>query len=206
MKIFFSHENSGEKNINFKQNKKQETVAILGSSKTKDSIMDYMELCSEVTKSLVLADKNILHGCGNSGIMGSAYNAAKTYSKKDENNKPAQNLAIVKTPLWGDEDMKNCIVLDSANSEAERIEKFSNLADKIIIFPGGAATMQEAATLISRNNYTPENKRKKIVLAGRDYFKGLDEQYETIYQNGLLNGKPEELYTLADTKEEILSA
>ena len=64
MKIFFSPENSVQKNINFKQNKKQETVAILGSSKTKDSIMDYMELCSEVTKSLVLADKNILHGCG----------------------------------------------------------------------------------------------------------------------------------------------
>ena len=57
MKIFFSPENSVQKNINFKQNKKQETVAILGSSKTKDSIMDYMELCSEVTKSLVLADK-----------------------------------------------------------------------------------------------------------------------------------------------------
>ena len=93
--------------------------------------------------------------------MGAAYNAAKTYSKKDEENKPSQNLAIVKTPLWGDEDIENCVVIDKADSEAQRIEKFSDLADKIVIFPGGAATLQEATTLISKNNYTPKEKRKK---------------------------------------------
>ena len=206
MKVSLNLNYNYPKNISFNQNKKRETVAILGSSKSKDSISEYINLCSDVTKSFVLADKNILHGCGTSGIMGAAYNAAKTYSKKDEENKPSQNLAIVKTPLWGDEDIENCVVIDKADSEAQRIEKFSDLADKVVIFPGGAATLQEATTLISKNNYTPKEKRKKIVLVGSDYFKNLDEQYKKIYSSGLLNEKPDKLYTIADTKEEILSA
>ena len=176
MKVSLNLNYNYPKNISFNQNKKRETVAILGSSKSKDSISEYINLCSDVTKSFVLADKNILHGCGTSGIMGAAYNAAKTYSKKDEENKPSQNLAIVKTPLWGDEDIENCVVID------------------------------KATTLISKNNYTPKEKRKKIVLVGSDYFKNLDEQYKKIYSSGLLNEKPDKLYTIADTKEEILSA
>lgn len=196
-------------NVIFKSNAKQkqpQTIAVLGNSRANSSIMEYMSLCADVTKSIVINGNSVIHGCGKYGIMGSAYNSAAKYSTKDENGKPEQNLAIIKEPLWGDEDLDNCVVKGISSSEAERIEMFSDNADKFLIFPGSAATMQEITTLISKNNYTPAEKRKKIVLVGKDYFDGLSKQYEAIYKSGLLNDKPQNLFTIVDDEKEILHA
>lgn len=191
---------------NFKSgDKSDKPIVILGSSSDKDSIMSYMDLCSEVTKSLVLADKKIMHGCGTAGIMGRAYNSAKTYSKKDANGKPEQNLAIIVNPMWGDEDLENCIPIKTVNSEAERIDEFVKAADCFVIFPGSATTIQEATTLIAKNNYSKPEKRKKIILVGTEYFAPLTQQYQKLYESNLLKCSPDELFSIVDTKEEILS-
>ncbi len=182
---------------------KSNTVAILGSSKTTAEIMDYMNACSSITKGLVLSGKNLVHGCGNSGIMGTAYDSGKIYSRKDENGKPVQNLAIIANPLWGDEDLENCIPLTSVNSEAERAEKFAQVADKFLIFPGSSTTLQEATTLITKNYYGKAEDRKQIILVGRDFFKGLQEQYQKLYESKLIKCPPEELFTIVDTEEEV---
>jgi len=182
---------------------KTNTVAILGSSKTTDDILKYMELCSNSVKSIILSGKNIVTGCGTTGIMGSAYMIGKKYSKQNEEGKPIQNLAILTNPLWGDEDLDNCIPLVAANSEAERVEKFSEVADTMIIFPGSAATIQEAATLITKNYYGKNEDKKKIILVGRDFFQGLIGQYNTLYETGLIKCKPNELFTVVDFEEEI---
>ncbi len=206
MKVLTSQYNSS---ISFKANKtdkaKTETVAVLGSSTDSNYISKYMDLCSEVTKNLILADKNILHGCGRSGIMGRAYKTAQKYSKIDKDGKPEQNLAIIMNPLWGDEDLGNCIPVKTVNSEAERIEEFAKAADYFVIFPGSATTLQEAATLIAKNNYSKPEQRKPIILVGKDYFKGLTEQYNTLYKEGLLKDPPEKLFITVDTKQEILN-
>ncbi len=180
------------------------TVAVLGSSKSSESIMDAMNVCSAAVKTLVQADKNILTGCSTRGIMGAAYNSAKENSILDDNGRKVQNLVIIKQPLWGDEDLGNCVILGSANTEAERIEKFYNNADSFLIFPGGPTTLQEATTLISKNHYREEGDRKKIVLVGKEYFKGLTEQYDTLYKQGLLRCEPEELFTIVDREDEII--
>lgn len=185
---------------------KSDSVVILGSSKTSDDILKYMDMCSNAVKTMVLSGKKIITGCGSKGIMGSAYNAAKEVSKKDEEGKPAQNLAIVTEPLWGDEDFDNCITLASVNSEAERIEKFSEVADTMVIFPGSTATLQEATTLITKNYYGKEEDKKKIVLVGREYYKGLIEQYDKLYEAGLIKCEPSELFTVVDNEEEIAKA
>lgn len=182
---------------------KKNTVAILGSSKATPDIMDYLEMCSAYTKNLVLSGKNIVHGCGTAGIMGAAYNTAKEFSAKDENGKPQQNLAILANPLWGDEDLENCVPLTVANSEAERIEKFVEVADTMIIFPGSVTTLQEAATLITKNYYGKDEDKKKIILVGKDFFKGLAEQYQKLYESKLIKCKPEELFTIVDKKYDI---
>ncbi len=182
---------------------RENTIGILGSSKSTDEIMDYMTACSEITKNIVLSGKNIVHGCGNSGIMGAAYEAGKIYSKKDTNGNPEQNLAIIANPLWGDEDLENCIPLTETNSEAERIEKFTQVANSFIIFPGSTATLQEAATLISNNCYANTEDKKQIVLIGKDFFKGLQEQYQKLYECKLIKCPPEELFTIVDSIEEI---
>ena len=188
----------------FNGNKKRETVVVLGSSRETDAILKSMELCSDVTRSLILANKNILTGCGTEGIMGAAYKTGKEYSIKNKNDRPAQNLVIVKKPLWGDEDLDNCVILECANSETERINKFHKKADDFLIFPGGVGTIQEAVVLIEKNYYSKPEERKKIILIGKDYFKGLQEQYQTMYEHGLLKCRPEELFTVLDSKEEIL--
>lgn len=193
-------------NINPKYKTKESrknTVGVLGSSKSTDEIMNYMELCASVTKSMVCKGKNLIHGCGNSGIMGTAYNAGKKYSKKDFNGRPIQNLAIIAQPLWGDEDLDNCIPLTISKSEADRIEKFSTVADNFIIFPGSSTTLQEATTLITKNYYGKPEDKKKIILVGRDFFKGLQEQYQKLYDSKLIKCPPEELFTVVDTEEEI---
>lgn len=182
---------------------KSNTIAVLGSSKSTNDILKYMDICSKSVRAMVLNGKNIVTGCGSMGIMGSAFYSAKNNSKKNEEGKPLQNLAIVTEPLWGDEDLENCIALASANSEAERIEKFSEVADTMIIFAGSTTTLQEATTLITKNYYGKEEDKKKIVLVGKDFFNGLIEQYNKLYETGLIKSKPSELFTVVDNEEEL---
>lgn len=104
--------------------------------------------------------------------------------------------------MYGDEDTDNCIPLMAANNEAERTEKFMEVADTIIIFPGSVTTLQEAATMITKNYYGKEDK-KKIILVGKEFFEGLIKQYNHLYETGLIKSKPSELFTIVDSKEEI---
>lgn len=182
---------------------KSNTIAVLGSSKTTNDILKYMDICSNSVKSMILSGKNIVTGCGGAGIMGSAYMAGKKHSKLNEDGKPAQNLAILTNPLWGDEDIENCVPLALANSESERIEMFTEVADTMIIFAGSAGTLQEAATLISKNYYGKNENKKNIILVGKDFFSGLAEQYNKLYETGLIKCKPSELFTLVDSEDEI---
>lgn len=182
---------------------KANTIAILGSSKTTDDILKYMEICSNSVKSMILSGKNIVTGCGTAGIMGSAFYTAKENSKKNEEGKPVQNLAIVTKPLWGDEDLENCIPLMAANNEADRIEKFSEVADTMVIFAGSVTTLQEATSLITKNYYGKDENKKKIILVGKDFFKGLAEQYNHLYKTGLIKCKPSELFTIVDNEDEL---
>ena len=182
---------------------KENTIAILGSSKTADEISAYIDMCRNFVKSSVQDGKNIVTGCGNAGIMGAAYTAAQEFSEKDKQGKPKQNLAILINPLYGDEDLENCIPLTWANSQAERIEYFSEVSDTMVIFPGSTTTLQEAATLISKNYYGNPEDRKKIILVGKSFFKDLVEQYNTLYKQGLMSCQPSELFTIADSEQEI---
>lgn len=190
-------------NRNFGTNyHKSNNVTILGSSKAVPDILDAMDTCCSVTKALVLSGRNIMTGCGSSGIMGAASKIAAKYSELDEKGKPTQNIAILKRPFWGDEDTKYTVVFDTVKTEGERVERFIETSDNFIVFPGGPGTILEASTLIS-NNYYSDNKRQ-VILVGKDYFKGLDEQYQRMYQSGLINTPPESLYTICDEDDEIL--
>ena len=53
------------------------------------------------------------------------------------------------------------------------------------------------------SNHYSKNK-KQVILVGKEYFKALDEQYQKIYQSGLLQVKPSELYTLTDDVYEVI--
>ena len=166
-----------------------------------------MDLCSETIKAIVRSGRNILSGCGADGIMGVTYNTARKYSKTDpDTGKPLQNLAIVVEPPWGDEDVENCIPIGKAESEADRISKFADTSDSFIVFPGSVTTLQEAVSLIQKNEFMPKDKPlKKIILVGSNFFAGLKMQYDKLFKSGLLvYHSPEELFTICDTIDEIL--
>ena len=179
------------------------TVAILGSSKETPDVLNYMDICSNSVKSIILNKKNIVHGCCTTGIMGAALVTGKQYSIQDNEGNPVQNRAIIMNPRWGDEDLDSCFPIGEAKSEAERIKNFTEVADTILIFPGGAGTLLEIASLIFKNHYGKDEEKRKIVLVGRDFFSGLKEQYDKFYETGLIKYKPEELFTIVDSEEEI---
>ncbi len=185
---------------------REKAVVILGSSKTTEPLMEYMELCSDTTKELVKNGYNIVTGCGTKGIMGAAYYAAKEASALDMNGKPVQNLAILVDPLWGDENLRDCLLIGKASSESERIVKFTKVADNFVIFPGGTTTLQEAATLIRYNVHSEENKFKKIILVGKDFFAGLKNQYETMAKMRFLKKVPDYFFKILSEKNEIINA
>lgn len=189
--------------INFGTNKSK-TIAILGSSKSTEEIMEYMDTCANVTKGIILTKNNVIHGCGNSGIMGVTYKTAAKNSAIDEQGKPLQNLAIVMEPRWGDEDLENCVPVAFSNSEAQRIEQFREFADKFVVFPGSATTLQEVTSLIAKNYYGKPEDKKEIILVGRDFFKGLSEQYQKLYEAKLIKNYPDELFKIIDDSDAIL--
>ena len=184
----------------------KKAVVVLGSSKTTEPLMEYMELCSQTTKELVQNGYNIVTGCGTKGIMGAAYNAAKDASVVNLEGKPLQNLAIVVKPLWGDENLNDCVIIGKASSESERIIKFTKVADNFVIFPGGTTTLQEAATIIRYNVHSEENKFKQIILVGKEYFAGLKQQYETMAKLQLVKKAPETIFKILSEKNEIVKA
>ena len=196
--------NNNHHRYTFKANQnKENNVAILGSSKTTEAIVPELVKTARITREIISSGKNIVTGCGSKGVMGQAYYTAAAFSTRNKDNIPEQNLAILKEPLWGDEDLKNCKVVATANSEANRIEKFIETADHFVIFPGGPGTIQEASTLISNNYYNKENKRE-IILVGSKYFSGLDEQYKKMHESGLIKGELSSLYTLTDDIDKVI--
>ena len=65
--------------------------------------------------------------------------------------------------------------------------------------------MQEATTLISKNYYGKPEDKKKIILVRSDFFKGLIEQYNKLYEAKLIKYPPEKLFSVADSEQEIIS-
>ncbi len=185
---------------------RKKAVVVLGSSKTTEPLKPYMNLCSEITKSFVQNGFNVITGCGTKGIMGSAYFAAKNASAVDLAGKPIQNLAIIVNPLWGDENLHDCILIGKASSESERIKKFAKVADNFVIFPGGVTTLQEAATLIRHNVHSCEKSLKEIILVGKEFFDGLKQQYEALARLKLIKKEPDAFFKVLSEKNEILKA
>ena len=65
--------------------------------------------------------------------MGESYNAAFKNSKI-ENGKHIQNLAIIREALWGGENLDDCVIIDKATSEGDRIEKFCKVSNTFILY------------------------------------------------------------------------
>ncbi|HAM36642.1 MAG TPA: hypothetical protein DEB40_01335 [Elusimicrobia bacterium] len=194
---------------------KARTVTIMGSSQSPEKIRAFIELAGRAAGELARRGYNILTGCGKDGVMGAAYDAAVAASRAPAQNgiQPGENLAIVVTPAWRDENLEDARAIGIADSEPARVEKFQQASDTFIIFAGGAYTLPEATILIGKNRYAPPEQRKRIIIVGREWFAGLRMQYQRLYEDGTLGKNkdgapvtPEQLFTVVDTFEGILAA
>ena len=184
----------------FKANK---TYTILGASSVpknkegRDELLNYMQMASDFAKYVVQKQNNVLTGCGDKGIMGAAYYGAYSNGSKE------QNQVYIMQPEWGDEDKEHCKVLGYTKSEAERIGKFREKSDEIVIFPGSCGTMQEVSSFIFENYYSED--KKPVILVGKEFFKGIDIQYQNMFKNGYLNRvqSTDELYRIVDSLDEL---
>ena len=185
---------------NFTSNK---TYSILGASSVpknedgKNELLNYMQMASDFTKTLVQNGDSIITGCGDKGIMGAAYYSAYNNGSKE------QNKVFIMQPEWGDEDKEHCEILGYTTSEAERIQKFKENSDAMVIFPGSCGTMQELTTLISENYYSKT--KKPVILVGKKFFEGIDSQYQNMLENGYLSKvkSTDELYKIVDSLDEL---
>ena len=184
----------------FKPENKAKNIVILGSSRNSKEVDKYLKTCSDITRYFVEHGYNIVHGCGTTGIMGETYKTAQKYSIKDTNNKPIQNLAIITEQLWGNENLNDCVLIGKATSEADRIEKFVKIADKFVIFPGSAGTIQEASTLVQKNVYNQNP--PKVVLFGSDFWKPFEMVYKKIIEFDLL--KKKHLFDIVDKASDVI--
>lgn len=185
----------------FKANhSKENTVAVLGGTKFDEQRITDYRIASELTSCIIAYKKNILTDASTRGIIGQVFYTAADYSKKDENGIAVQNLAIMQSQDEQKCDSKECVVLDVVESSEEKIRKLLENADAFLIFPGDSDTDSEITSVIA-HNFDAENK-KKIILVGKDYFAGLDKNYNELYKRGLLQVNPKELYTLVDSSKE----
>ena len=75
-------------------------------------------------------------------------------------------------------------------------------SDTFVVFPGEATTYVDVTRLIT-NNLISENK-KKIILVGSEYFSAFDDEYQKLYERGILQIPPSALYTIVDEADDIL--
>lgn len=170
------------------------TVAALGSSRVSAPIAKDIQPSGNIAREIVLAGKNLNHGCCADGFMGSYLYSGRDFSKKDSvTGKPIQNLSIIMNPRYGDEDIEACTVIGNACSEAERIEKFKLTSDHFLIQKGSTATLNEAASIIGEN--------KNVILVGQDYFSGFNQQCSQMFKERYTNQSPEELMVILDNND-----
>jgi len=168
---------------------RDKTVSILGAARSSKELKPYEDFIYNVANDLAKKDYRILTGNCKYGIMGAAYRAAADVEKD-------KNHVIVMDPLYGDEDIKNCVIVDKAKSEGGRIIKFDNKSKVKLINPGGAATLKEFTSFLDRKYSRGEGLPSKLYLIGDKPYEGIREQLKTIEESGYLGQtKAEDLYT-----------
>lgn len=170
------------------------TVGTFGSSRVSTEILSDIQLSPLLIKDILSNKRNIVHGGGSYGLMGTFTTSGRIHSTKDHSGKPLQNLAIIMNPPYGDEDIHSCLPIGTAPTEEARVQKFMQVADTFLIQKGSTATLKEATSVVGTN--------KNIILIGKEFFAGLKKQYQQLFTAGYIEYKPEDLFELFDAKKD----
>lgn len=179
------------------------TVIICGASSSKPGTVAYEPMAAAVSRAVVGAGGNVLTGCGSGGTMGAAYYAAADAAQAEG---AGENLAIVKQPAWGDEDLANARVLATAQTEEARFDLFQKLGATLVLFPGGAGTLLEVAKAVEGAAYPRPGQPPfdTIVLVGTAFYAGLRLQLDALVEAGTMKAEVRSRFTFVDDAEELV--
>ncbi len=141
--------------------------------------------------------KTIVYGGGSVGIMGTIANAAL----KENGNVIG---VIPKLLLEWEQDHKSLTQLHVTESMHDRKVLLYNLADAVIILPGGYGTLDELFETITWNNLKIHNK-KVFILNTAGFYNHLLSHIETMQQEGFLYNDWQEQIKVVDNAEELIA-
>lgn len=182
---------------------RERTVAVLGGSSSQPQIEPFEPWARRFAEKVVAAGGNIVTGCGQNGIMGAAYEGAKTAAAKPA---AGENLAILRVPAWGDEDIKNARAIGVAASEEKRVEKFCRVASTVVAFPGGAGTLIELTKILLMMAYPGPKSvlpERVVVVGGDSYWAGLRLQLNTMVEAGQLKQRVADRFRFVSSEDEL---
>ncbi len=146
---------------------------------------------------VLLATQNIkvIYGGGSVGIMGTIANAAL--------DQKGEVIGVIpKLLLEWEQDHKNLTKLHVTESMHDRKVLLYNLADAVIILPGGYGTLDELFETITWNNLKIHHK-KVIILNTAGFYDNLLAHITTMQENGFLYSDWKEQIIVANNPKEL---
>ena len=174
-------------------------VLVCCSSQSPDNaIFEFAEeAAKEIAEFIVRGNHNLVFGGGKTGLMG-------VISQKVQQNRPNSKIFISTLRKWQDDleedTFDDCFVFDKLS---ERKDKLFELADVIVVLPGGLGTIDELFSAIEAKR-TGEIDKPIIIFNCECYFeRALEMIDETIFQ-GFSGNLTNELYVEAYSIEELI--
>lgn len=174
-------------------------VLVCCSSQSPDNEIFYSakEAAEKIAQFIVDGNHNLVFGGGKTGLMG-------VISQKVQQNRPNSKIMISILRKWQDDleedTFDDCFVVDKLS---ERKDKLFELADVIVVLPGGPGTLDELFSAIEAQR-TGEIDKPIIIYNCGGYFEYAFKMFdETIFQ-GFYGNSTNELYVEAYGIDELM--
>lgn len=161
-------------------------VLVCCSSQSPDNaIFEFAEeAAKEIAEFIVRGNHNLVFGGGKTGLMG-------VISQKVQQNRPNSKIFISTLRKWQDDleedTFDDCFVFDKLS---ERKDKLFELADVIVVLPGGLGTIDELFSAIEAKRTGELDKLKLIIICNfKGYFEEAFRMIDTTVCQGF-SGRP----------------
>lgn len=170
---------------NFRRDDKMNVLVCCSSQSPDNAIFEFAEeAAKEIAEFIVRGNHNLVFGGGKTGLMG-------VISQKVQQNRPKSKIFISTLRKWQDDleedTFDDCFVFDKLS---ERKDKLFELADVIVVLPGGLGTIDELFSAIEAKRTGEIDKLKLIIICNfRGYFKEAFRMIDTTVCQGF-SGRP----------------
>ena len=164
-------------------------VLVCCSSQSPDNaIFEFAEeAAKEIAEFIVRGNHNLVFGGGKTGLMG-------VISQKVQQNRPNSKIFISTLRKWQDDleedTFDDCFVFDKLS---ERKDKLFELADVIVVLPGGLGTIDELFSAIEAKR-TGEIDKLIIICDFKGYFDEALQMIDVTVCQGFSSGSTYSLY------------